>query len=222
MKNQHEDSGNTMFLLICLMVTVLLLVPAWYARRAGSINGSLLELANAQLLAFTPFSDEAHTAWSRIAEADPAALTWDQVMNVLSYSGKWIRWPYVLMLGALGAASIFMSRTKDLTRRFNMEGLLKNNAESFPCLRPVVGRGKYLLSRESYDNGPWRIARTPVQFALEHGLLLDGDGQAFTPDQALRRGMPDVNLPAYGRSKSRQCASRPAWQKVQRFWGHEP
>ena len=37
MKNQHEDSGNTMFLLICLMVTVLLLVPAWYARRAGSI-----------------------------------------------------------------------------------------------------------------------------------------------------------------------------------------
>ena len=31
-----------------------------------------------------------------------------------------------------------------------------------------------------------------------HGLLLDGDGQAFTPDQALRRGMPDVNLPAYG------------------------
>ena len=198
MKNQHEDGGNTMFLLICLMVTVLLLVPAWYARRAGSINGSLLELANAQLLAFTPFSDEAHTAWSRIAEADPAALTWDQVMNVLGYSGKWIRWPYVLMLGALGAASIFMSRTKDLTRRFNMEGLLKNNAESFPCLRPVVGRGKYLLSRESYDNGPWRIARTPVQFALEHGLLLDGDGQAFTPDQALRRGMPDVNLPAYG------------------------
>ena len=69
MKNQHEDSGNTMFLLICLMVGVLLLVPAWYAKKAGIINGSLLELAKAQLLAFTPFSDEALTAWGRIAEA---------------------------------------------------------------------------------------------------------------------------------------------------------
>ena len=98
MKNQHEDSGNTMFLLICLMVGVLLLVPAWYAKKAGIINGSLLELAKAQLLAFTPFSDEALTAWGRIAEADPAALTWDQVMNVVRYSGKWIRWPYALSL----------------------------------------------------------------------------------------------------------------------------
>lgn len=65
-------------------------------------------------------------------------------------------------------------------------------------LRPVVGRGKYLLSRESYDNGPWRIARTPVQFAVEHGLLLDKDGQVFTAEQVLRRGLPHADLPAYG------------------------
>ena len=47
MKNQHEDSGNTMFLLVCLMIVILLLVPAWYVARAGKINGGLLELAKA-------------------------------------------------------------------------------------------------------------------------------------------------------------------------------
>ena len=198
MKNQHEDSGNTIFLLICLMVGVLLLVPAWYAKKAGIINVSLLELAKVQLLAFTPFSDEALTAWGRIAEADPAALTWDQVMNVVRYSGKWIRWPYALVLAALGIACIFMSRTGGLIRRLNMDSLLRNNAESFPCLRPIVGRGKTLLSPESYDSGPWCIARSPVQFALEHGLLLNKDSQPFTPEQALRRGLAHVDLPAYG------------------------
>ena len=71
----------------------------------------------------------------------------------------------------------------------SMDSLLRNNAESFPCLRPIVGRGKTLLSPESYDSGPWRIARSPVQFALEHGLLLNKDGQPFTPEQALRRGL---------------------------------
>ena len=89
------------------------------------------------------------------------------------YSGKWIRWPYALVLVALGIACIFMSRTGGLIRRLNMDSLLRNNAESFPCLRPIVGRGKTLLSPESYDSGPWRIARSPVQFALEHGLLLN-------------------------------------------------
>ncbi|MDD2966313.1 MAG: hypothetical protein PHN64_02300 [Desulfovibrionaceae bacterium] len=180
------------------MIAVLFVLPAWYASRAGYINGSLLALAKAQISAFTAFSDEAQQALGLMAQADPAALSWDQTMNVLRYSGKWIRWPYVVVLAALGVAAIFVGRTAGLIRRLNMDSLLAHNAESFACLRPIVGRGKYLLSRESYDNGPWRIARTPVQFALEHGLLLDKDGQAFTAEQALRRGLPHADLPAYG------------------------
>lgn len=198
MKNQHEDSGNTMFLLVCLMIVILLLVPAWYVARAGKINGGLLELAKAQIVAFTPFSEEADQAWELITQADPAALSWDQVMNVVRYSGKWIRWPYALILVALGGMCLFMSRTSGLMRRLNMDSLLRHNAESFACLRPVVGRGNALLSPESYDSGPWRIARSPVQFALEHGLLLNKDGQPFSVDEALRRGLAHVDLPAYG------------------------
>lgn len=198
MNGQKEDSGNAFFIMICLMIAVLFVLPAWYASRAGYINGSLLALAKAQILAFTAFSDEAQQALGLMAQADPAALSWDQTMNVLRYSGKWIRWPYVVVLAALGVAAIFVGRTAGLIRRLNMDSLLAHNAESFACLRPIVGRGKYLLSRESYDNGPWRVARTPVQFALEHGLLLDKDGQAFTAEQALRRGLPHADLPAYG------------------------
>ena len=73
--------------------------------------------------------------------------------------------------------------------------------ESFPCLRPVVGRGKYLLSPESHDSGPWKIARTPVQFALENELLLDEQGKAFTPEQALKNGLPSTELPAWGNAR---------------------
>ena len=198
MKNQHEDSGNTMFLLVCLMIAILLLVPAWYVARAGKINGGLLELAKAQIVAFTPFSEEADKAWELITQADPAELSWEQVMNVVRYSGKWVRWPYALILVALGGMCLFMSRTSGLIRRLNMDSLLRHNAESFACLRPVVGRGNALLSPESYDSGPWRIARSPVQFALEHGLLLNKDGQPFSVDEALRRGLAHVELPAYG------------------------
>ena len=198
MNGQKEDSGNAFFILVCLMIAVLFVLPAWYASRAGYINGTLLELAKTQIAAFAVFSDEAQQALGLMAQADPAALSWEQMTNVLRYSGKWIRWPYAVVLVALGVAAIFMERTAGLIRNLNMDSLLAHNAESFACLRPVVGRGKYLLSRESYDNGPWRIARTPVQFAVEHGLLLDKDGQVFTAEQVLRRGLPHADLPAYG------------------------
>ena len=123
------------------------------------------------------------------------------MQKVLRYTGSWIRWPFALLLVLFGVAAIFMGRVGSLVRRFNMESLLRNNAESFPCLRPVVGRGKYLLSPESHDSGPWKIARTPVQFALENGLLLDEQEKAFTPEQALKNGLPSTELPAWGNAR---------------------
>jgi hypothetical protein len=94
-----------------------------------------------------------------------------------------------------------MGRVRGLVRRLNMDSLLRNNAESFACLHPVVGRGKELLSPDSYDSGNWRIARSPLQFAVEHGLLLDENGDVFAPEQALRHGLGHTDMPAYGHAR---------------------
>ena len=128
-------------------------------------------------------------------------LSWGNHAKVLRYTGSWIRWPFALLLVLFGVAAIFMGRVGSLVRRFNMESLLRNNAESFPCLRPVVGRGKYLLSPESYDSGPWKIARTPAQFALENELLLNEQGKPFSPEQALKNGLPSTELSAWGNAR---------------------
>lgn len=201
MSQNREDLDDHMFLWVVLLLIILVVIPAIYVAKAGYINGWLLSLSKTQLKAFVPFSEEAQTAWEHISGLDPDTLTWERMQGVLTYTGKWVRWPFALLLGMLGAASIYMGRTRGLVRRLNMESLLQSNAQSFACLRPIVGRGKYLLSPESYDSGLWRVARSPVQFALEHGLLLDENGMPFTPDQALRNGLASVELPAYGRSR---------------------
>lgn len=199
--NGRDSRDDHLFLWCALLIFVFTVLPALYVAHADDVNRPLLALAEAQIQVFAPFFDEAQAAWARIAEADPASLSWDTMQKVLRYTGSWIRWPFLLLLVLFGVASIFMGRVGGLVRRFNMESLLKNNAESFPCLRPVVGRGKYLLSRESHDSGLWRIARTPVQFALEHGLLLDEQGEPFTPEQALKNGLPSTALPAWGHAR---------------------
>ena len=199
--NGRDNRDDHLFLWCAFLILVFVLLPALYIAHADSMNRPLLALAKAQIQVFAPFFEEAQTAWARIAEADPASLSWDTMQNVLRYTGSWIRWPFALLLVLLGVAAIFMGRVSGLVRRFNMESLLKNNAESFPCLRPVVGRGKYLLSPESYDSGLWKVARTPAQFALEHGLLVNDAGEPFTPEQALKNGLPSTELPAWGHAR---------------------
>lgn len=199
--NGRDSRDDHLFLWCAFLVFVFVLLPALYVVYADDVNRPLLALAKAQIQVFAPFFDEAQTAWTRIAEADPSSLSWETMQKVLRYTGSWIRWPFALLLVLFGVAAIFMGRVGGLVRRFNMESLLKNNAESFPCLRPVVGRGKYLLSPESYDSGLWKVARTPAQFALEHGLLVNDAGEPFTPEQALKNGLPSTELPAWGHAR---------------------
>ena len=216
--NDRDSRDDHLFLWFAFLILVFVVLPALYIAHADDVNRPLLALAKAQIQVFTPFFEEAQTAWARIAEADPASLSWETMQKVLRYTGSWIRWPFALLLGLFGVAAIFMGRVGGLVRRFNMESLLKNNAESFPCLRPVVGRGKYLLSPESYDSGPWRIARTPVQFALEHGLLVNDAGEPFPPDQALRHGLPSTELPAWGHARLDEAKALAVLQKQLGKW----
>lgn len=199
--NGRDSRDDHLFLWCAFLILVFVVLPALYIAHADSVNRPLLALAKAQIQVFAPFFEEARAAWARIAEADPASLSWETMQKVLNYTGSWIRWPFALLLVLFGVAAIFMGRVGGLVRRFNMETLLRNNAESIPCLRPVVGRGKYLLSPESYDSGLWKIARTPAQFALEHGLLVNDAGEPFRPEQALRHGLPSTELPAYGHAR---------------------
>lgn len=216
--SERDNRDDHLFLWCACLIVIFIIVPMLYAAHSGAVNGPLMALARAQLKAFTPFSEEAQTAWARIVEADPASLSWETMQKVLSYTGSWIRWPFALLLVLFGVASVFMGRVGGLIRRFNMESLLRNNAESFPCLRPVVGRGKYLLSPQSYDSGPWRLARTPVQFALEHGLLLNDVGEPFSPEQALRHGLPSTELPAWGNARLDEAKALAVLQKQLDKW----
>ena len=199
--NEPDRRDDHLFVWCALLIFVFVVLPLLYLAHADEVNRPLLALAKAQIWVFASFFEEAREAWTRIAQADPASLSWETMWKILSYTGSWIRWPLLLLLVLLGMASILMGRVGGLVRRFSMESLLENNAESFPCLRPVVGRGKYLLSPESWDSGPWKIARSPVQFALEHGLLLDEQGNPFTPAQALKNGLPSTELPAWGKAR---------------------
>lgn len=195
MNNERND--HAAFLTIVTFLLIFLGIPALYAAKADVINGFLLAICKAELRLFVPFSQTAAKGLTKISEFNPASLNWENMSTILYFTGQYIRWPFLFILILLGISSHFLSRTKELTRKFSMATLLKNNAEIFPCLTPVVGRGDYLLSRESYDSGNWTIARSPLQFAAQHNLLLSSNNLPFASDQILHEGLGSKEMPAW-------------------------
>lgn len=196
--NSHDGQDNTIFLIIVFAVFIVLGIPALYLIYSNSINGFLLVISKVQLKPFIFFSEEAYTAWQYIIQLNPENLTWGKMFDILSYTGKWMRWPLSFILICFGIIAIYLGKTASLTRRLNMDTLLEHNDERFSCLKPVVGKGEYLLAQESYDTGNWRIAQSPLQFAAEHQLLLDEAGKPFELNQILTNGLGYTELPAFG------------------------
>lgn len=210
--NQEKSSDSTVFLLVALALGVFLGLPALYAAKAGSINAFLLEVAKWELRPFRIFSEDVGRVLAHLSRTPPEVFTWKQVLAALEYAGSWLRWPLFAMLGGLFYLA-WIGRGKSFTRRFSMETLLENNARSFPCLAPVVGRGKELLDPKTFDAGPWMMARSPLQFALEKGLLKDKKGEAFTADTALRNGLGEADMPAYGGGRFDRDSARAVFRE---------
>ena len=106
--NGRDNREDHLFLWCAFLILIFVVLPALYIAHADSVNRPLLALAKAQIQVFTPFFDEAQTAWTRIAEADPSSLSWETMQKVLRYTGSWIRWPFALLLVLFGVAAIFM------------------------------------------------------------------------------------------------------------------
>ena len=214
--NSREGQGGdtTLFLFVAGFIVIFVVVPLLYTAKADVINGFLLAVAKMEIRPFLGVSEEAQKAWQHISAQVPSALSWNEMERILNYAGKWARWPLGSLLAVMAVAAYFMGRTERLIRRFNMESLLKNNAETFPCLRPIEGRGKYLLSPESYDQGLWRIARSPLQFAIENGLLLEEEsGKAYGADDVLTNGLGDAGKRAFGHARFDEAGAKKVFQE---------
>jgi hypothetical protein len=191
-----------MIVWLIVMALVFIGIPFLYRQNLAAVNSAALGLAELELHPFAHVFRDAADAYDKVRNSDPAGFDSEAVLQVLTYAGSWLRWPAALLLVLCGVASLNMSRVEKLSRRFTLDTLIKNNCEMFPCLYPVVGRGKTLLSVNSFDAGQWRIARTPLQFAIENKLLLNKDrGELKSTESLLEDGIAVEKSELHGKCR---------------------
>ena len=84
----NRSSDQEIFLAIGIFLIIFIGIPALYAAKASVVNGFLLSVCKVQLQVFAVFSTEADKALALLDGIDPGSATWDQMIRVLSYTGK--------------------------------------------------------------------------------------------------------------------------------------
>ena len=130
--------------------------------------------------------------WTREGEYE-----WRHMTALASAAGWWFRFPVGIWLfwlnrkawKSVGIESIY-------TRKFDMHTLLRNNIKEFPCIAPVAARN---ILDEPLDKGPWRVARSTLQWCEENALLLDSNGKPVKVDWLIDpvTGMANEHSPLF-------------------------
>ncbi len=170
MENKASDNP-ILFLAIAVFIICFIMLPTFYNNNRELCNKAILDISLFKLGFFTHFSAKALDNYKTILAMNPSTMSWQEVSLVLNYTGQWVKYPYATLLLIMGIVAVCLNKKSQLYRRFSMQSLAEHNQEHFACIYPVVGKGKYLQSVESFDQGNWKIARTPAQFCVENKVV---------------------------------------------------
>jgi hypothetical protein len=148
-------------------------------------------MTQAAILELTPvalLSAEAAYVREQLMASNPAATTTAEALARLGYAGQWYAFCLVLVVAFMAWRGWRMSVTDQFHRSFTMRTLLENNRKTHPSIAPILNwqqaRNRSILDEDA-DKGPWMVARQPIQFAAEHGLLKDKNNMPIAKDMLL-------------------------------------
>lgn len=105
------------------------------------------------------------------------------------FIGRYTRWMFAISLLLLALWIYFGFGYENYRRKMNMKKLLSHNVEHYACMAPVLNLD---LLNEPYDDGPWRLAETPLEFAINNQLLLNKEDTPYPKKDIFRStGMPN-------------------------------
>jgi len=167
-----DKSGDVIVFGIAFLFLVVGIGFFYHAHQSG-INGAIVGLERDMLLPFTLVSHKARHVYVMLGRYDPGSFTFGQVVNQVAFVGGYWRWilaPATLLLAV--PTFLYARRIEKYRRVFDMHSLLGARARTVASIAPVANRERPIFF-EPMDEGPWRTARTHLQFALENKLILE-------------------------------------------------
>lgn len=183
--DQLSAQQKEIIVYLILLAVVLFGTILFYQYYRGPINYVFMTVNNAFLYPVTYISDKAAGVYYKAQHVNPWSLTLQNIKAQYGFVGQYLKWPLAALLMFLGVYTIRGLSVKEKYRnKYSIQRLLENNIDVFPCIAPVVNRKKSIID-EPLDEGPWRVARQPIQFVAENGLLRYAKNNAVVPKEKI-------------------------------------
>ncbi len=159
-----------------VILGLVLSLGAWMALRHQIVNVSIAVL-RAEAVVIEPVIEifgskkqqDSFARWQHQLATAPSVMPPGRLVRGISAGGQWIRWPVALGMVLL---AIWVYRRSPITRysrTMDFEGLLQEQQQSFPRIRPVLWLKKKLYDK---DRGAYTWALSPYELCARNGVIM--------------------------------------------------
>ncbi len=184
-QNATDYSANFFWLLvlICLgLLGIWYLKPAWIVEPVFSFRlielNALIFLShiwnNIAYLLHLPAvpMDTLLALKSKIIHDNPQTLHFRQFEAINLTIGHGLRWPVIATLFILAIIAYFRHATMVFRQRYNVNSLKEAESDNWPQIQPVLSLN---LVKQDLEQGPWAMAKTPLDYCKEQGIVALGE-----------------------------------------------
>ena len=186
----NQNDMHEAFALTFALIALIIGIQWFYSYNKEFCNQVVMTLNWLLLYPFAFFSNsEAHQLFQQFAWHQPMLYDWDNMLALTAVTGSYYRWlftPILLYMAWIAFTSLDIKSMYE--RFFSMRTLLQNNIQAFPCIAPVARRDILSLPLNS---GYWAAARSPLQYATDHQLIIDQAGNII-PKKWLLEAVTDM------------------------------
>lgn len=183
-ESSRDDDGREVFIYMAFGLLIYFGLVYVYDYFRFYINYAVVWIKTLEVYLLIPLFPELKNGINTIHTYDFASFTPEHLKEISNFTGSYFKWVcFVLLLGL--SASIYWGFGLEKYRRsLSMKELLKNNVSLFPCMAPIINAA---IHKEPYDSGPWRLSQTPLEFAVDNQLLLDGSNEPWDREKIFRK-----------------------------------
>lgn len=201
----QDSSSDGIYILMGVFLVAIIGGGIYYRHHHGAINGALVYLAKGELLPFLALSRVQH-AFDVMNSHNANDYSISDMKEILGMAGSYFRW--ILVPALLGMAWWMHSSVawiSKLNRTFDMKSLARHNVVVAACLSPIVRRDRFIID-EPPSTGPWRVAESPMLFAIRRGIIKRNGVVVKEAECFQNNGLPRPGKPIDGLMYDRQRA----------------
>lgn len=165
---QQQGGGDNSLAPFWIVMAIFIFGWAIWAFAHEHIVAFIFEIRLLEIKLISLFSHDVLKIGNAIKNIAPADVTFDQLSDVSTQIGDYLRYPIAIILGVLAFAIYFGHATLQFKKSYSMQRLVEEEKVNWPQITPTA---KLNLVETDIDIGPWAMSLTPMQFAKKYNLL---------------------------------------------------